>query len=292
VWIANFTGVPIDTIAKRTLPFQVAVAIAATLAVAVAAPVLFGQPAFRLSLRAAAAQETLTGFYAPPSARNVIAIDDDGTALGKAAADAVSSALRNGALQTLRLHENPNATDCARKRYAAYVRVAASTFHLVEGDDVDIGLRLQDCGGWIVNEWHDHAVVSAPPLAGEARALALQGVGRMRDWAASEPVRSANLFAQGVAARPGAPPSFYYAFFTSIDGNMRAYVRAGGPAYSDGLRSGDVIEKIDGLDWWRYGTYQAQQRAYDGRPHVFEIQRDGHPAEVRLTTPFVLAPQT
>jgi hypothetical protein len=53
-----------------------------------------------------------------------------------------------------------------------------------------------------------------------------------------------------------------------------------------------VIEKIDGLDWWRYGTYQAQQRAYDGRPHVFEIQRDGHPAEVRLTTPFVLAPQT
>src|SRR5580700_6717412 len=146
VWIANFTGVPIDTIAKRTLPFHVAVAIAATLAVAVAAPVLFGQPAFRLSLRAAAAQETLTGFYAPPSARNVIAIDDDGTALGKAAADAVSSALRNGALQTLRLHENPNATDCARKRYAAYVRVAASTFHLVEGDDVDIGLRLQDCG--------------------------------------------------------------------------------------------------------------------------------------------------
>src|SRR5580700_4883301 len=291
VWIANFTGVPIDTIAKRTLPFQVAVAIAATLAVAVAAPVLFGQPAFRLSLRAAAAQETLTGFYAPPSARNVIAIDDDGTALGKAAADAVSSALRNGALQTLRLHENPNATDCARKRYAAYVRVAASTFHLVEGDDVDIGLRLQDCGGWIVNEWHDHAVVSAPPLAGEARALALQGVGRMRDWAASEPVRSANLFAQGVAARPGAPPSFYYAFFTSIDGNMRAYVRAGGPAYSDGLRSGDVIEKIDGLDWWRYGTYQAQQRAYDGKPHVFEIQRNGRAGEVRLTAPFVLAGQ-
>ena len=44
---------------------------------------------------------------------------------------------------------------------------------------------------------------------------------------------------------------------------MRVYVRGGGPAYVSGLRSGDVINKIDGKFWWEYGTYQSQQRAYD-----------------------------
>ena len=72
---------------------------------------------------------------------------------------------------------------------------------------------------------------------------------------------------------------------------MRAYVRAGGPAYDAGLRSGDVVEKIDGLDWWRYGTYQAQQRAYDGKAHVFEIERAGRVVEIRLAVPFVPSAQ-
>jgi S1-C subfamily serine protease len=150
---------------------------------------------------------------------------------------------------------------------------------------------LQDCGGWVVNEWHDHAIVTPPAGLGDARALALQAVARIAEWAASEPVRSRNLLTYGVAARSGDRPSFFYAFFSTIDGNLRAYVRAGGPAYVAGLRSGDIIEKIDGLDWWRYGTYQAQQRAYDGRPHVFEIQRGGRAAEVRLSAPFTFVPE-
>ncbi len=291
VWIANFTGVPIDTITKRTLPYQTTVAIAATLVVVLAAPALFGVRPFAPLVRVARAQEALPGFYAAPSARNVIAVDDDGTPLGRAGAEAASAALAGGPWQTLPIHDDPNASDCTHKRYAAYVRVAASTFHLIEGDDVDIGLQLEDCGGWIVDEWHDHELVVPPPAPSAARLLALQGVARVRAWALSEPVRSENLFARGVAARTGERPTYFYAFFTSYDGNLRAYVRAGGPAYDAGLRSGDVIEKIDGLDWWRYGTYQAQQRAYDGRPHVFEIQRNGRAGEVRLTAPFVLAGQ-
>ncbi len=287
VWIANFTGVPTDAITRRTLPYQTAVAVAATVAVVVASPALFGLRPFA-PLRAAAAQELAAGLQAPAEARDVVAVDDDGTPLARAGAAAVAASLALAPVRMLRVHENPNAADCARKAYAAYVLVKSSTFHLIEGDDVDIGLRLEDCGGWIVGEWHDHAIVTTSPHPDTARSLALQGLARVRLWAAADPIRSANLFGIGIASRPGLPPTYFYAFFTSDDGNMRAYVRAGGPAWAAGLRSGDVIEKIDGLDWWRYGTYQAQQRAYDGRPHVFEIQRDGRNAEVRLSAPFVL----
>ncbi|HZY97053.1 MAG TPA: hypothetical protein VFE35_08115 [Candidatus Cybelea sp.] len=290
VWIANFTGVQIDAITKRTLPYQTAVAIAGTLIVVLAAPALFGQPAFGPPIAAARADEALAGLYAPPSARNVVAVDDDGTPLGRAAADAVAAALSSDTWHTLRIHEDPNANDCARKRYSAYVRAASSTFALTEGDDLDIGLRLEDCGGWIVTEWHDHEIVAPPPVQSAARALGLAGVTRLRAWTNADPVRSRNLFGLGVAVRPGDPPTYFYAFFTSVDGNLRAYVRAGGPAYAAGLRSGDVIERIDGKAWWLYGTYQAQQRAYDGKPHTFDVQRAGRAAEIRLAAPFVLLP--
>ncbi|MGC1380610.1 MAG: hypothetical protein WA814_06255, partial [Candidatus Baltobacteraceae bacterium] len=189
--------------------------------------------------------------------------------------------------QPFRLRDDPNASDCARKPYAAYVLVQTSSFRLTEGDDFDVGLRLEDCGGWIVDEWHDHKVFSHPPTADDARLLALDGVARLRAWTAAEPVRSNALFSHGVAARPGDAPTYFYALFKSADGNMRAYARAGGPAYAAGMRSGDVIEKIDNLDWWQYGTYQAQERAYDGRAHAFEIARGGRVLDVQLGAPFV-----
>jgi hypothetical protein len=287
VWIANFTGVPIDTITKRTLPYQVSVAVAATLAVVLATPALFGQHAFAALSHVARADETLPGFYAPSASSNRVAVDDDGTALGRAAADAVATELANGGWQTMRLHEDPNVSDCARKRYAAYVRVEASTFTLIEGNDLDIGLRLEDCGGWIVQEWHDHDVVARAPSEIDARALAHEGVVRMRTWALGEPIRSHNLFALGVAAKHGDKPTYFYTFFTTADGNLRVYVRAGGPAFDAGLRSGEIIEKLDGKSWWLYGTYQAEQRAYDGVPHTFEVSNGGRSAVVQLAAPFV-----
>jgi hypothetical protein len=285
VWIANFTGVPIDTITRRTLPYQTAVAIAGTLAVVVAAPALLGVRPFASLVPAARAAETLPALYAPAESANRIAVDDDGTPLGKAAGDAVAAALTTGPWQLLRLHDDPDATDCSAKRYAAYVYVKTATFALVEGTDFDVGLRLEDCGGWIVSEWHDHEIFAAP-TSDDARALALQGVGRLRAWTLSDPMRSANLFRTGVADRPGDKPTYFYSFFKSDDGNLRAYVRAGGPAYVAGLRSGDIIETIDGLDWWQYGTYQSQRFAYDGKPHAFGIQRAGRSVEVTLGAPF------
>jgi hypothetical protein len=288
VWIANFTGVPIDTVTKRTLPYQTGVAIAATLAVVLASPQLFGRQAFTSIVQMARADELLPGFYAPADARGRIAIDDDGSPLGRAAGDAVAAALSNEAWRTMRVHEDPNAADCARKPYAAYVYVEASTFALIEGTDLDIGLRLEDCGGWIVTEWHDHQVVSPPPTPDTARALALQGVTRLRGWTLMDPSRSSNLFTIGVAARPGDKPTYFYAFFRSPDGNLRAYARAGGPAYVAGLRSGDVIETIDGRAWWQYGTFQSERLAYDGKPHALEVSRADRTVQIRLGQPFTL----
>jgi len=286
VWVANFTGVPIDVITKRTLPYQTAVATLATVVVVAAAPALFGMHPFAPMSGAARADETLPGFYAPESARNRIAIDDDGTALGRAAADAAAGALGNVESQAIRVHEDPNAGDCANKRYAAYLYVSASTFALIEGDDLDVGLRLEDCGGWIVSEWHDHEIVAPPPTRAQARMLALQGVARLQAWRIADSVRSRNLLTRGVAWQSGDKPTYFYALFRSSDGNLRAYVRAGGPAYAAGMRSGDVIVTIDGKAWWEYGTYASEQRAYDGRPHIFDLQREGRPLHITLGAPF------
>jgi hypothetical protein len=286
VWIANFTGVPIHTITKRTLLYQTAVATAATIAVVVGAPALFGQHPFAFPMQSARAGELLPGLYAPNDVRNTIAVDDDGTALGRTAAESVAASLATEGHRVIRLHEDPNASDCEPKRYAAYVDVTSSRFALIEGDDLDIGLRLEDCGGWIVAEWHDHRVVPPPPAADAARVLALEGVTRLNAWAIAEPVRSANLFTHGVAARPGGKPTYFYALFRSVDGNLRAYVRAGGPAYAAGLRSGDTIEAIDGKAWWQYGTYQSERFAYDATPHTFQIARGGRTLDVELGAPY------
>ena len=111
---------------------------------------------------------------------------------------------------------------------------------------------------------------------------------RLHAWAAADPARSANLFGLGLAMRAGEKPTYLYALFKSDDGNLRAYVRAGGPAYAAGLRSGDVVENIDGVPWWQYGTYQSQARAYDGLPHAYDIVRDGRSLAIALGAPFVL----
>jgi len=286
VWVANFTGVPIQTITRRTLPYQTAVAIVATLAVVVGAPALFGGPAFTSFYQLAAAAETLPGFYAPTSSRDRIAVDDDGTPFGQVGADVVAAELTGGPWTAMRIHDDPNSTDCSTKGYAAYLRVGSSIFALASGEDLDIGLRLEDCGGWIVDEWHDHAVIAPHADAGAARALASQGVARLRAWALSDPVRSGNLFALGAAVRPGDRPAYFYSLFRTLDGNMRVYVRAGGPAYAAGLRSGEVVESIDGKAWWLYGTYPAQQLAYDGKPHTFEVLQGGRAVEIALRAPF------
>ena len=284
VWVANFTGVPIDTITKRTLPYQVAVATVAAIFVVSASAPLFGTKPFALAITPAYAQAS-PGFFAQPSARGKIAVDNDGAPLSRAAAAAVVDDLRRSAMQAFALHDDPNGKDCGAKPYAAYLLVSTSQFKLIEGTDLDVGLRLEDCGGWIVSEWHDHSMVSSATVA-QAAALALQGAQRLQAWASGD-AHAPSLFANGLAAASGDPPTYYYTLFKTVDGNMRAYVRAGGPAYVAGLRTNDVIDKLDGSFWWEYGTYQTQLRAYDGKPHLFQVERNGATVEVQLGAPYV-----
>jgi hypothetical protein len=286
VWIANFTGVPVDEITRRTLPYQVGVATAASLVVVLAAPSLFGVHPFTSPIAAASAQTLApAGLYVGAGGVNRIAVGDDGTPDARAAADAAVRALSTDRVRAFALQIDPNRDDCARKPYAAYVTLTSSRFALSEGTDLDIGLRLSDCGGWEVNEWHDHAVFAQPSSA-DAETLARSGVARLLDWAQHNPDRWQTLLSRGLAYAPGDSPTYYYALYKTVDGNMRAFVRAGGPAYAAGLRTGDVVERIDGRFWWEYGTFQSQARAYDGQPHTFQIQRAGRTIDLKLGDPF------
>jgi hypothetical protein len=282
VWVANATGVSIDTITRRTLPFQTAVAIVAALAVVLGSPWLFGVQPFAPPARA----DAFPGLHADAAARNAIAVDFDGSPYARAAADAVMHGFAPP-LHAIAAHEDPSARDCSGKPYAAYLFVSSSTFALVEGTDLDVGLRLEDCGGWIAGEWHEHRVVAAPAAA-DARSLAIADLSRVTQWLAADP-HGAALLTSGLAAVPGDPPAYYFTLFKTVDGNMRAYVRAGGPAYDAGLRTGDVIDKVDGRFWWEYGTYQTQARAYDGKPHRFEVHRGSAVLDIELSTPFAPA---
>ena len=289
VWVANFTGTPIAEITKRTLPYQVVVATLACIVAVVGARVFFGASPFAaLSQPAYADTLPAVGMLAMPTAAMRVAVDDDGSPLGHAGADAVAAALDGGdGLHASRLHDDPNATDCAQKSYAAYAQVRATTFALGEGTDLDIGIVLEDCGGWGVGEWHDHQVFPVAPTDADARTLALEGVARLRIWAQAHPVESGHLFERGLAYRPDDAPTFYYTLFKTVDGKMRAFVRAGGPAYDAGMRTNDVVDKLDGQFWWMYGTYQTQTRAFDGKPHSFEVERGGKTLDLQLGTPFI-----
>jgi hypothetical protein len=287
VWVANYTGTPIDEITKRTLPYQVAVATAACIAIVAASGSLLGARAFALPIPVAAAAENPPGLFAPPRAAGRIAVGDDGSVPAREAAGTIVTGLDGwDGVRAYASQQDPNAADCSRKRYIAYVKATSTSFTIAEGTDLDVGVVLTDCGGWEVDEWHDHAVFGSGPTAADVAALASQGVSRLQQWAQLHPVPAKNLFREGLAYDPGSPPTYYFSLFKTVDGNMRAFVRAGGPAYAAGMRSNDVVNKLDGKFWWEYGTYQTQLRAYDGKPHSFELQRGATTIDVRLDRPF------
>ncbi len=288
VWVANFTGTPIQEITKRTLPYQVAVATAGCIAIVAAAGPLLGVRAFRPPIPAAAAAEMPPpGLFAPSAAAKRVAVGSDGSAAANAAVETIVRGLNgwNGT-RAYATQEDPNASDCSRKGYTAYVTATSTRFAITAGTDLDIGIVLTDCGGWGVDQWHDHAVFAQGPGSADIAALASQGVSRLQRWAQTHAAASGNLFSKGLAYEPGQPPTYYYSLFKTIDGNMRTFVRAGGPAYASGMRTNDVVDKLDGLFWWEYGTYQTQLRAYDGKPHSFEIERAGKTLDLQLGDAF------
>ena len=289
VWVGNYTGVHIEEITKRTLPYQVAVATAATLVIVAFAPKLFGKPFVFAPLAAPVqAAEAFPGLFARADAAMHVAVGTDGSAEANGASQTLLSAINGWPyMYASRSSDDPNSDDCSKKNYAAFVRVTASTFAARSGNDVDIGAELSDCAGWIVDEWHEHQKSPRPLSDLDLGRLGAALATRMRTWMASHPALAQNLLAKGLAYDPAHPqPTFFYSLYKTVDGYMRAYVRPGGPAYVAGMRSGDVVDKLDDRFWWEYGTYQTQLRAYDGKPHAFDITRNGESYHVQLGQPF------
>jgi hypothetical protein len=278
VWVANFTGIGVERITRLTLPWQVGVATIGTLAVVFAGAALFGTPPF--PPRAAAAATVETGLYAAPSAARAVAVFDDGTPEGALAARTVGEAVARGwrGYRVVTASGDPAAADCRAKPYAAALKLSVTS---LGRDGRDVGLELVDCAGWSVDQWHAQGAVQVAATA---------TLFRVRVWAREHPALASQVFERGLAFDPSEPrPTYFYALFKPADGYMRALVRPGGPAYAAGLRTGDVIDKLDGKFWWEYGTYQTQLRAYDGKPHDFDVERGkvgGPPAHVQLGEPF------
>ena len=288
VWVGNFTGVHIEEITKRTLPYQVAVATLACIAVVVAGPRLFGAPSAFTRLIAPAQAAEFPGLFAPERAAMHVAVGTDASRDAGVAADAMIAQFKAwGGIDAFRSNDDPNARSCDEKSYAVFVRASSTRFALIEGIDTDVGLELTDCGGWIIDEWHEHQVFPNGPSRTDLANLGAAATVRMRTWMQAHPALSANLFAKGVSYDPAHPkPTFFYSLYKTLDGYMRAYVRPGGPAYIAGMRSNDIVDKLDGKFWWEYGTYQTQLRAYDGKAHSFDVIRGTQNYHVQLGEPF------
>ncbi len=290
VWVANFTAVRIGDITKATLPYQVAVATCGTLLVVLfggpllgAKPFAFGTPALAQTVAAADARPCsgiasppadFAGFAtlaAAPASRCVVAIE---AAPGTAAAGAALELRRQigsgwAGFSTVPYDGDAGSSDCAAKTFAAVIAVSI--------DERELGLSLADCAGWPVDQWF-------VPRTDDARADALAALLRVRTWTLENPLAAHDLFAFGIAETAGAT-KYFYSLFKTPDGQMRAYVRPGGGAYAAGLRTNDVVEKLDGKYWWEYGTFQTQARAYDGKPHVFVVTRGKDESTIDLARP-------
>jgi hypothetical protein len=275
VWVANFTAVRVNDITRATLPYQVGVAICATLAVVFFGAQLLGVRPFVVIAPASAAEARVpTGLFAPPSAADAIALAPAGDDASRAAARELQRQIGEGwgGYRAIFYAGDPGASDCAAKPFAAVLGVSAGPREL--------GLTLADCAGWPVDEWY-------VPRTGDVRADALAALFRVRTWMLERPAIADELFSRGLAydATNGAP-TYFYSLFKTSDGQMRAFVRPGGPAYVAGLRTNDIVEKLDGKYWWEYGTFQTQARAYDGKPHTFVVLRGRVESTIALGAPF------
>ena len=285
VWVANFTGVGVERITRLVLPYQVVVATLAVVCVVLFGRSLFATAPFAPAAPAAAATaSTLPHLGATAAGADAIAVEAESPAAA-AAADAIAAALDRSwahGFRALRIGRvDPSAT-CADVPYASVMRVSTERI----GDVLDVGIVLTDCAGWIVDQWHEQG--------GAPAQLALAALLRIRLWMNEHPDFAANVLERGIAYDPSEPaPTYFYALFKTSDGYMRVLARPGGPAWDAGLRTGDIVDKVDGRYWWEYGTYQTQLRAYDGKPHAFDVTRgDRHDIHVVLGAPFTPALDT
>jgi hypothetical protein len=276
VWVANFTGVAVERITRLVLPYQVAVATLAVVCVVVFGRSLFAVPPFAPAVAAAAGLPADLGARA--ASADTIAVTPL-TPRADVAAHAIAASVERGWAHgfhgTFVERVDPAAT-CADVPYASVMRVSTEQINTA----LDVGIVLTDCAGWTVDQWHEQG--------GDPAQLALAALLRVRLWMNDRPDFATNVFERGIAYDPSvATPTYFFTLFKTNDGYMRALARPGGPAWQAGLRTGDIVDKVDGRYWWEYGTYQTQLRAYDGKPHTFDVTRAGrHDIHVALGTPY------
>jgi hypothetical protein len=273
VWVANFTGVAVERITRIVLPYQVAVATLAVVCVVAFGRTLFAVPPFASAAAAAAAGLPVElGAHASSADRiAVVPLTPDAAVAAHAIAAGVERSWAHGFHGSVTADPDTSA-GCAGVPYASVMRVSTERIDRV----LDVGIVLTDCAGWTVDQWHEQG--------GDPAQLALAALLRVRLWMNDRPAFATNVFERGIAYDPSvATPTYFFALFKTNDGYMRALARPGGPAWVAGLRTGDIVDKVDGRFWWEYGTYQTQLRAYDGKPHTFDVTRAGrHDIHVAL----------
>jgi hypothetical protein len=259
VWVANFTGVAVERITRLVLPYQVGVATLAVVCVVLFGRALLGVAPFAAAAAAAAGLPIGT----PESSDGVVAVVAASPA-AESAAYQVAAEIERGwkPLRALREPAVDTQRPCATARYASIMKLTVAPVAAV----TDVGLELFDCAGWSVAQWHGQG--------SDPRVEALGDLDRVRVWMHEHSSLAMNVLSRGIAFDPADPqPTYFFTLYKTNDGIMHALVRTGGPAWIAGLRSGDVVDRIDGKFWWEYGTYQSQLRAYDGRPHTFDVER-------------------
>ncbi|MDE2572922.1 MAG: hypothetical protein KGM44_10440 [bacterium] len=235
----------------------------------------------------------LAGLFSPPSAAGTVAVTPATGGDATVAARAVYRAIDQtwSGLRPLAYDGDAAASDCRVKPFAADVRVEADDTSYEDGIMVEVTFDLLDCAGWQVDRWTEQRLLPNGSSRDEVmlalRTLARRATTDANIWRHVECERARRLFSQGLASIAGDPPTYLYSFYKSTDGQMRIAVRAGGPAWEAGIRSGDVMQKLDGKAWWEYGTFQTQRRAYDGLPHTFVLERGKRRFEVALGAPLV-----
>jgi hypothetical protein len=290
VWVANFTGVRVNEITKLTLPFQTAVAVLATFCAAFFGKSLFGVTPFAFVPPAVAATLPPAGFYAPARAMKAIGVEAVAPGLSVRAGDIVQREIAGNwaGYRALWVRGDSGASDCAAKPYVAVLRLGASVYRWTyQPDQLDVDLELLDCAGWPVDQWHEQTPLAHGSIVTQEglRDLTLRALARFQAWRQEKPVLAESLLSRGAAYDPAQGSMYWYTLFKTNDGQMRVFARPGGPAYIAGMRTNDIVEKLDGKFWWEYGTFQTQSRAYDGVAHAFTLRRGDRSLEVTLGRP-------